>query len=312
MSQITSVETSDNSHVSRSKRSRNYSFTINNPTRAIEEALQSLSQSEQTKYVCYGRETAPSTGTKHLQGYIVFTSGCTFNSAKSRLPAGTHVQASRGSAEQNITYCSKDGDFVELGTRPQPGKKTSLLAAAEGIQSGELKLADIRRDDPALWVLRHRGLESLARGLHNKPRDPNVAPIVLWFHGGTGSGKSRMVHSLKQPIYTKMVGNKWFDGYEQQPIFLWDDFRYTKDIQYQFLLTLTDRYPMKVEHKGGSQEFNSPVIIFTCCREPTEEFGQIDENVGQFLRRLSGTFEFPLDETKKNTINNLINSVFSD
>lgn len=121
-----------------------------------------------------------------------------------------------------------------------------------------------------------------------------------------------MVHSLKQPIYTKMVGNKWFDGYEQQPIFLWDDFRYTKDIQYQFLLTLTDRYPMKVEHKGGSQEFNSPVIIFTCCREPTEEFGQIDENVGQFLRRLSGTFEFPLDETKKNTINNLINSVFSD
>ena len=66
---------------------------------------------------------------------------------------------------------------------------------------------------------------------------------------------------------------------------------------------------MKVENKGGSVEFNSPIIIFTCVSDWDDEFGDINEDIGQFKRRLSGTFRFPLedsDEEKKNNLNKLL------
>lgn len=97
--------------------SKSYVFTLNNYTDDQVAALADLVPGTAT-YVGFGYETAPTTGTPHLQGYLVFTTRRTLGSARSRLPQGIHLQRSRGSPAQAIAYCEKEGDFHEYGDRP--------------------------------------------------------------------------------------------------------------------------------------------------------------------------------------------------
>ncbi len=48
--------------------SRRWCFTINNPTFHHEQLLQAID----CTYIVWGRERAPSTGTRHLQGFVIF------------------------------------------------------------------------------------------------------------------------------------------------------------------------------------------------------------------------------------------------
>lgn len=70
------------------------------------------------RYVCYGYEWAPGTGTPHLQGFLYFDNARSHRSVCRALP-GVHVEIARGTAEQAIAYCQKGGEFIEFGTRPQ-------------------------------------------------------------------------------------------------------------------------------------------------------------------------------------------------
>lgn len=61
-----------------------------------------------------GRETAPTSGTKHLQGYMEFTKRQSLSSCK-RIFYKAHWEVARGSAKENYRYCTKDGEFTTLG-----------------------------------------------------------------------------------------------------------------------------------------------------------------------------------------------------
>lgn len=102
--------------------SRNWSFTFNNYTADTESFF---AQSDLFSYVIYGREVGAQ-GTRHLQGYFQLVTKKRLEYLVKRLPHGIHLEVSRGTAQQNITYCSKDGDVVTRGepthvgtTRPQ-------------------------------------------------------------------------------------------------------------------------------------------------------------------------------------------------
>jgi hypothetical protein len=54
------------------------------------------------------------------------------------------------------------------------------------------------------------------------------------------------------------------------------------------LLALLDRYPHRVEVKGGSRQFNSPNIIITSIMSPEKTYSFLDkeEPLGQLMRRI--------------------------
>lgn len=64
---------------------------------------------------------------------------------------------------------------------------------------------------------------------------------------------------------------KFFDGYINQKVALFDDFR-KEMCPFNYLLKLTDRHDINVEVKGGSVFFNPEVIIITCPRSPEQEY----------------------------------------
>jgi len=85
---------------------------------------------------------------------------------------------------------------------------------------------------------------------------------VHW--GPTGTGKSHTAYEESKalgPTYFKPVSDKWWDGYDQQPSVIIEDFR--GEIALATLLRLADKYPMRVPVKGGYKEFNSKRIYIT-------------------------------------------------
>lgn len=116
-------------------RNRGFCFTLNNYTEANEAALKQLD----VTYGIYGREEAPTTGTKHLQGYLYFKSQKTCSAVNKILAEKglrPYVAAAKGNAESNRTYCSKGGDFEEWGVMPAAGKRNDILDMHETIKGG--------------------------------------------------------------------------------------------------------------------------------------------------------------------------------
>jgi len=96
-----------------------YCFTWNNYT---EDGITALKGwlTEQVKYACFQKETAPTTGTQHLQGYVNLKKKATMKTIQKRLgEIGVQLTLinANGTAIQNRTYCSKEGgsDFWEIG-----------------------------------------------------------------------------------------------------------------------------------------------------------------------------------------------------
>lgn len=87
-------------------RSRCWVFTINNYTEEQENRLQAW----KSRYMVYGRETAPSTGTRHLQGYVCLANPAKLSAIRAKIGAGWYKPA-KGTPAQNLKYCSKSGDF---------------------------------------------------------------------------------------------------------------------------------------------------------------------------------------------------------
>lgn len=102
-------------------RSRSYCFTINNPV--LGDLVDLVLLSDYTKYLIVGDEKGQK-GTPHLQCYCYFTNRLSFSSFKKHFSRSPHIEAAKGSPQDNKNYCSKDGVYWEVGTCPQQGKIT--------------------------------------------------------------------------------------------------------------------------------------------------------------------------------------------
>lgn len=81
-------------------------FTVNNYSPEDITRIESID----CLFFIFGLETAPTTGTPHLQGYIEF-SQYKRRSAVSKLIPHAFLAPAKGNRRQNIIYCSKSGDI---------------------------------------------------------------------------------------------------------------------------------------------------------------------------------------------------------
>lgn len=100
------------------EKSRNWCFTLNNYSEEDEKKLSDMGQN--IRYIGYGREVGES-GTPHLQGMIIYKNAVRFGTLKQFLP-NAHFEIMNGTFEQNLDYCSKDGNFVEYGNFSKKSK----------------------------------------------------------------------------------------------------------------------------------------------------------------------------------------------
>lgn len=92
-------------------RKRNWTFTLNNYTKEEEKKFTTWTVD---KYF-YGYEIAPTTGTPHLQGFMIFKNPRTANGIKKMFPR-IHLEVMNSTIMANLIYCTKDMSNMNVKT----------------------------------------------------------------------------------------------------------------------------------------------------------------------------------------------------
>jgi len=258
-------------------------------------------------YFCIGREIAPTTSQRHYQGYIYFTNPRRFGGVKSIIGGLfdgilPHIERARGSPDANRDYCRKSAEsiprfdddlpkFFEFGVLPRQGGRTDLKEIALAITEGT-PLVDVASEYPAQFIRYSSGIKQFHAIVSSKPRDTTAAPDVYWWFGPTGVGKSRKAfEQFGTDAYIKMT-DKWWDGYSGQKVVILDDYRASL-CPFHELLRILDRYPFRVQFKGGSIELSANVFVITTPHRPEVTWsGRTQEAIAQLLRRITVIQEF--------------------
>lgn len=255
---------------------KNWCFTLNNYWPEEYATLLDLD----AQYVCIGKEFCPTTGTPHLQGFVVFHTNKRLSAVKKIHPTA-HWELCKGSAESNDTYCKKGGEYEVRGvlplTRKEVGAKNKELWA-DVIRSAEQGTA--KQEYPEYFVRYNATLSRLyAPSLEDLPEYTG-----MWYYGPPGTGKSLNARKNYPGAYDKLL-NKWWDGYNHEENVIIDDLSLDNQKMGTFLKRYADHYPFRAEYKGGSMRIRPKAIIVTSNYTPEEIWSQDPQLVLAIRRR---------------------------
>lgn len=258
--------------------SKSWCFTVNNPTESDKTTLDGLL----CGYIVYGLEKGDS-GTTHYQGYVEFEDKVRLATARNRLGGRAHVEPRRGTQEQAITYCKKDGSHSERGTPYIRGARTDLDRVRESALEGGMR-------DVSSWA-NLQGIRVAEKFLSYNEEARNWKMEVTWLCGVTGVGKSMTARKmLGEDCFTKSEGSKWWDSYDGHTDVIIDDFR-DSWWSLTYMLRLLDRYECLLEVKGGMRQFRAKRVIVTSICHPAGMYAGTGEDIKQLLRRIDNVFE---------------------
>jgi len=246
--------------------SRRWCFTLNNPTPA--ELVHTLW--EQWPHLRGGvcQLERGDNGTPHYQGYVQFARPTRLAALKGLL-ARAHWESARGDSAANLIYCTKEEGRLDgpwrIGEIVDQGDRTDWARLKDDLDAGASEL-ELSEKHFKLWVTHRNGIDAYRR-LHTPKRDFRTDLIVL--SGPPDTGKSSTARLLAGEDAYWFNCDKWWDDYTGNRVVVFDEFG-GGAVPFRLLLTLADRYPVKVEVKGAMREFTSHCIIITSNKTPQD------------------------------------------
>lgn len=286
-------------------KTQNWCFTLNNFTPDEVTLLHEATQKggiasglfvTDIVYLIYGKEHDTKlyneehthNNTPHLQGYVQFKHQKTMSSVKRFLGSKRyHLEPAKGNAQQNITYCSKEDTNPFIFGTPRlgkgKGKRNDLTAIKDLVKQSSIP--QLIEDN----LLRNTQQVKFAEtcNLHQQQHRSEY-PHVEWIYGSTMTLKSHQIYKDHDAndIHKQTSSNKFWCGYENQPVVILDDIR-ADFAKFHELLTLLDKYPHKVEVKCSHRKFNSSTIYITSPYSPEEMYAnKTSEALEQLYRRI--------------------------
>jgi len=160
------------------------------------------------------KEKCPTTGREHIQMYVQFARKCRGIKKLQDLLGPCHVEIARGTAEQNIAYCSKDDTRVEgpwrSGNPSTQGRRNDILAFRDAIKSGSSD-RELAESHFASYIKYHRSVPKL-RQLFSEDNTPKYKlsdfdheelpldlPTLVWGYTAFGKSHFALAH-FKNPM----------------------------------------------------------------------------------------------------------------
>lgn len=286
-----------------------FNFTINNYDNYTAKLLKTyFDKTANCVFMVIGKEIAPSTGTKHIQGYVqykrsfknsyeVFNTKI-FGKSTSKCYANCNniPKFSTATAKQCAGYCKKgledsrrglnpgnelfydtpadswNGFQVgELQQRTSQGQRTDLTELRDAIMSGTKTVDDILIENPMAHHMYGRTLIAL-QNKYNRRIQRTKKTSLKWIFGATGVGKTHYWKKDYNPetdyCYQSNDGGFWC-GYRGQKRVIINEFR--GGIPFKDLLDMADDCPyfVKGDKHGAPLPFTSEEIIITSSMPPT-------------------------------------------
>ncbi len=241
-------------------------------------------------YICFGNEICPTTGKKHIQGWLQFTKKVRLSRVKKILNCKKlHLETCKGSESQNDKYCQKENSYTKIGEFETQGQRKDLIHIAELISKGS-KIEEIADQFPSQFIRYHRGFEKLVQ-IHLKTISPRWRALECHLlTGPTGCGKTRTAVEYSDDYY-KIQGSElqWFDGYEGQKTLIIDE--YSNDVKITRLLNLLDGYQLRLPVKGGFTYAQWTRVYITTNLRKLHELAR-DEHRLALKRRITETHDY--------------------
>lgn len=239
-------------------RNRKWCITLNNYTSEEYDAMTQYFSSKKYKYII-GKEMGENK-TPHLQIYVEHTSDIYFDTIKKLFPR-VHMEKARGNRDQNVDYCSKEGNFVCNGLE----KKMSMKEKA--------KLLVLKRYENIVWKDWQQNLIDL---INKEPDDRTIN----WIHEEKGNiGKSFLCKYIvckydaiiadgkKDNIFNQV--NIHMDNDKLPTIIILDIPRHNVEyINYGVLEQLKNGMIYSGKYEGGVCIFPPPHVLVFCNVAP--------------------------------------------
>lgn len=161
-------------------------------------------------------EISPTTGTRHLQGFVCFASGMRLSTLKNKYHASAHWERMKGTIDDSIAYCSKSdsacplhpyrswGDRALTTDLARQGHRTDLQEACEALQGSGSVVARLKRvadSHPDVFVRYSSGFEKLARLTQNTTCNARLDQLYPW--------QQNLDDILKQPANDRSIVWIW-------------------------------------------------------------------------------------------------------
>lgn len=257
---------------------KRWCFTINNPTEDdifwgdLEE--HGAIQNKGVHFLIVQHEQGKEEQTPHYQGYVEFDEYIRLSGLK-KINARAHWEVARGTAEQNIQYCSKEDTRTgnlsyRYGEPSKPGKprKVSELReeAAEELEGVTVQYKRLKDMDKQTvlcpgFVTAYNALTQDILG----PYRPNLKIITLV--GPPGIGKSYAIQHFWPEHGRCIYGNCgcWFQN-PTAKVMIFEEF--CGQIPLQRMLQLLDPYPLSLEVKGRMAPAMYDTVVITSNTPP--------------------------------------------
>lgn len=242
--------------------SRKWQVTINNPTEkgySHEKIKEVLKEFKTLVYWCMADEVGEN-GTYHTHIYFACSSTVRFSTVK-KVFEGAHIEASKGTSQQNRDYVFKEGKWEkdkkketnlvntqeEFGEMPieHQGQRNDLHNLYDMIKDG-LSNYDILEIDPSYML----NVEKIERARQivkeEKYKDTFRELDVRYIYGNTGVGKTRGIMEMYgyQNVFRITDYQHPFDNYKGQDVVIFEEFR--SSLKIQDMLNYLDGYPLEL------------------------------------------------------------------
>lgn len=293
-----------------------FAFTLNNYDNEQIDIIQSFAKSNYCNHLIYGIETAPTTGTKHLQGCFCTKTKSRPLTIKNKIGLNEiHIEPCRKVYEANLSYCKKSGeiwqwpsDFIRTKKQDRQTYREAIELAKQG------KFEEIEAEKLIKFENKFKKIFAETKScqcMYLNNRLGNFFPeFFIFMHGPTGTGKSfrvedivftlekwwlnycnlRNINHKKLGLYRKKC-SKWWDGYLGEDIILIEELQPNWClIAGSQLKVWLDQYVFSGEIKGGFIENLRPKFFiltsnYTLKQLFTKDDGKVIEEDYQPIKR---------------------------
>jgi len=229
------------------------------------------------RYITWQYERAD-TGQLHLQGYIELVKAQYLSWLHANISSTARFRVRRGTQEEAVVYVHKEETrlegFWELGKKTRgTGMRTDLDSFRDAISAGT-PLRDLQHDH-ILCLSKYPRLYHMLAPLARPIRRKGHGVYVTLCYGRPGTGKTRSIYDQWEdsPQFYRIPscrsGGIWMSGYDFHEKVLLDEFAgASSHMRLDRLLEITDRYPLRLETKGGFVWFHPKELAITTTTHP--------------------------------------------
>lgn len=215
-------------------------------------------------------EIAPTTQQKHFQGFIIWKVKKTLSGCK-KIDGEAHWEATKGSIEQNIKYCNKEGKATYSGSLDGcgQGSRSDLLEVSRMLKAGN-NIGKVVDQQTSTFIKYSNGIIKAKYYIDKEKAKEwrEVTTEVYWGETGTGKTKKALLDKDTYILNAPSNGIVWFDGYDGEKTLVLDDF-YGWIKQHE-LLRICDGHPYHCQIKGAYTWAKWTKVIITSNKEASE------------------------------------------